>query len=238
MEENGRSNERSKAHLSLRLPPLFPLHSVVTSISRFCSVSRLIRFSFSGIGRCTGAHGAATLQCLECSGITHARRVPYSEQTNSRIRYVPRRRPRDDRLHRLTIRRTSVSLPIEYYRPAIRTDRSFARSLLLALARSCSLLLAPARSCSRQQRLTDYTRGRGYFFLSVYSFVRRHLLSEIRDRPRPFPIRQKPPPYPGLWNARQLFHSEIFRSSETFTSYGVEGEDSFFPFPIQGSVSS
>lgn len=47
--------------------------------------------------RCTGTarRGAATSQCLECGGITHARRVPYSEQTNSRIRYVPRRRPHD-----------------------------------------------------------------------------------------------------------------------------------------------
>jgi len=47
--------------------------------------------------RCTGAmrRGAATLQCLECGGITHARRVPYSEQTDSRIRYVPRQRPHD-----------------------------------------------------------------------------------------------------------------------------------------------
>lgn len=54
-------------------------------ISRSCSVSRLIRFSFSGIGRCTGVHEATTSQCLECSGITHAHRVPYSEQTNSRI---------------------------------------------------------------------------------------------------------------------------------------------------------
>lgn len=53
-------------------------------------------------GRCTGTarRGAATSQCLECGGITHARRVPYSEQTNSRIRYVPRRRPHD-RLRRL-----------------------------------------------------------------------------------------------------------------------------------------
>lgn len=30
----------------------------------------------------SASRGAATLQCLECGGITHARRVPYSEQTN------------------------------------------------------------------------------------------------------------------------------------------------------------
>lgn len=69
-----------------------------TSPSRFFLARALARSSALFIvGRCTGTarRGAATSQCLECGGITHARRVPYSEQTNSRIRYVPRRRPHD-----------------------------------------------------------------------------------------------------------------------------------------------
>lgn len=39
---------------------------------------------------CSAAHGINE-QCLECKGITHARRIAYSEQTNNWGRYTPRR---------------------------------------------------------------------------------------------------------------------------------------------------
>lgn len=142
------------------------LLSADTSISRFCSVSRLIRFSFSGIGRCTGAHGAATLQCLECSGITHAHRVPYSEQTNSRIRYVPRRRPRDDRLSGLFDELASSCRSNHRHRDGYSLLRP--RSTVHAMEAISSLCAA----------------------WLARNICRRNLAIQ-----RPFPIRQKPP-YP------------------------------------------
>ena len=154
------------------------------------------------------------MQCLECSGITHARRVPYSEQTNSRIRYVPRRRPRDDRLHRLTIRRTNVSLPIELQHPA-------GRSRPIALARFYS-------------RVAKATHAAGAISSSPRIFARvygRVCCRKFAIDRRPFPIRQKP-----LYTACVECAPIISRRNSSFlakllrrTVWPCAEENSFFP---------
>lgn len=108
------------------------------------------------------ARGAATSQCLECDGITHARRVPYSEQTNSRIRYVSRRRPHD------RLRGLERDLRLLVFFPSLASSLSFSLP-----ARSCCFsllylsLFLPAKTPSNTSRGASLLqRGRHLFYLT------------------------------------------------------------------------